>query len=60
MIINGIYLIMLSGTQEEDKELAGTWMWLWPQQGTVLPKYEVLIVVSTGCFRRNSKYFRRW
>lgn len=21
-------------------------MWLWPQQGTVLPKYEVLIVAS--------------
>jgi len=44
----------------ENKELAGIWLWLWPQQGIVLPKYEVLIVVSTGCFRRNSKYFRRW
>ena len=30
----------------ENNELAGIWMWLWPQQGTVLPKYEVLMVVS--------------
>jgi hypothetical protein len=52
MIINEIYLMVLSGTQTmwyravENNELAGMRTWLWPQQGTVLPKFEVLIVVS--------------
>jgi hypothetical protein len=30
----------------ENNELAGMWLWLWPQQCTVLPKYVVLMVVS--------------
>jgi hypothetical protein len=50
MMISEIYLMVLSGTQTmwdhvvENNELAG--MWLWPQQCTILPKYEDLMVVS--------------